>query len=99
MQNFCSVGAPVLLVGSDLPTSIGLIIFESISVEPYETHVDSWVGNDRDDLRLDIISSLLWGLSRRREYGFLFPGINLLSTSGDVGTFVKSVLSLWCVLS
>ena len=42
----CNVGVPVLLGGSDCPASIGLIMLESISVEPYETNVESCVEND-----------------------------------------------------
>ena len=48
---FCNVALPVLLGGSDRPTSMGLISFESMSVEPYETSVESCVGKKSDDLR------------------------------------------------
>ena len=47
----CNVGVPVLLGGSEFPTSIGLIMLDFISVEPYETSVESCVGNDSDDRR------------------------------------------------
>ena len=87
----CNVGVPVLLGGSDCPASIGLFMIDSISVEPYETNVESCVGNDKDDLRR---GSLLSGRSRRKVYGFSFPGFKLSSISGDVGMFVKSVTSL-----
>ena len=50
---FCSVGVHVPLAGSDLPASIG------ISVEPYETNVESWVGYEREDLRFALIASFL----------------------------------------
>ena len=36
-----------LLGGSDFPASRGLITLESISVEPYETNVESCVGTDK----------------------------------------------------
>ena len=91
---FCSVGFPVLLGGSDLPASIGLISLESISVDPYETRVDSCVGKESEDLRRALKNSHLSGLSRRTLYGFSFPGFILSSISGDVGIFVKSVTSL-----
>ena len=90
----CNVGVPVLLGGSDCPASIGLIMLESISVEKYETNVESCVGNDKEDLRRALKSSLLSGRSRRTVYGFSFPGFKLSSISGDVGMFVKSVPSL-----
>ena len=77
------VGAPVLLFESDLPVSIGLISLESISVDPYETKVESRVGNDSEDLRRAIKISLLSGRSRRTVYGFSFPGFILSSISGD----------------
>ena len=69
-------------------------MLESISVEPYETIVESCVGNDKEDLRRALKSSLLSGRSRRTVSGFSFPGFNLSSISGDVGMFVKSVTSL-----
>ena len=87
-----NVGVPVLLGGSDFPTSIGLIMLDSISVEPYETRVESCVGNDSEDRRRALKSSLLSGRSRRTVYGFSFPGLS--SISGEVGIFVKSVTSL-----
>ena len=90
----CNVGVPVLLGGSDCSASIDLIMLESISVEPYETNVESCVRNDKEDLRSALKSSLLSGWSRRTVYGFLFPGFKLSSKSGDVGMFVKSVTSL-----
>ena len=95
----CNVGSPVLLAGSDRPASIGLISFESMSVEPYKTNVDSCVGKDRDDLRRARSSSLLGVCSRRTVYGFSSPCVRLSSTSGDVGIIVRSVTSLWCGLS
>ena len=88
----CSVGVPVLLGGSEFPASIGLIMLDSISDEPYETSVESCIGNDNDDRRRALKSSLLSGRSRRTVYGFSFP--ELSSISGDVGIFVKSVTSL-----
>ena len=89
-----NVGVPVLLGGSDLPVSIGLISLESISVEPFETRVDSCVGKDSDDLRRALKRSLFSGRSCRTVYGFSFPGFKLSSISGDVGMSVKSVTSL-----
>ena len=88
----CNVGGPVLLGGSEFPTSIGLIILDSISVEPYETSVESCVGNDSEDRRRALKSSLLSGRSRRTVYGFSTPGLS--SFSGEVGIFVKYVTSL-----
>ena len=67
-------------------------MLDSISVEPYETSVESCVGNDSEDRRRALKSSLLSGRSRRTLYGFSFPGIS--SISGEVGIFVKSVTSL-----
>ena len=90
----CNVGFPVLLGGSDCPVYRGLIMLESISVEPYETNVESCVGNDEEDLCRALKISLLSGRSRRTVYGFSFPGFKLSSISGDVGMFVKSVTSL-----
>ena len=52
------MGIPVLLGGSELPTSIGLIMLDSISVEPYETSVESCVGKDSEDRRLALKSFL-----------------------------------------
>ena len=89
-----NVGVPALLGGSDLPVSIGLISLESISVDPYETKVESCVENDSEDLRCALKSSLLSGRSRRTVYGLSFPGFILSSISGDFGIFVKSVTSL-----
>ena len=66
----------------------------SISGEPYETNVDSCVGNDSEDLRCALKSSLLCGRSRRTVYGSSFPGFKLSSISGEVGIFVSSVTSL-----
>ena len=57
----CSVGVPVLLGGSEFPTSVGLIMLDSISVEPYETSVETCVGNDSEDRRRALKSSLLSG--------------------------------------
>ena len=67
-------------------------MLDSISVEPYETSVESCVGNDNDDRRRAPNSSLLSGRSRRTVYGFSFPGLS--SIFGEVGIFVKSVTSL-----
>ena len=39
----CNVGVPVLLGGSECPVSKGLIILDSMSVDPYETNVESCV--------------------------------------------------------
>ena len=66
----------------------------SISVEQYETNVEICVGNDKEDLRRALKSSLLSGWSRRTVYGFSVPGFKLSSISGDVGLLVKSVPSL-----
>ena len=95
----CNVGVPVLLGGSECPVSKGLIILDSMSVEPYDTNVESCVGNDNDDRGRALKSSLLSGRSRRTVYGFSLSGFNVLSISGEVGTFVRSVTSLWCGLS
>ena len=81
-----------MLGGSEFPTSIGLIMLDSISVEQYEMSVESCVGNDSEDRRRALKSSLLSGRSRRKVYGFSFPGLS--SISGEVGIFVKSVTSL-----
>ena len=88
----CNVGGPVLLDGSEFLTSIGLIILDCNSVEPYETSVESCVGNDSEDRRRALKSSLLSGRSRRTVYEFSFPGLSLIS--GEDGIFVKSVTSL-----
>ena len=88
----CNVGVPVLLGGSEFPTSIGLIMLDSMSVEPYETSVESCVGNDSEDRCRALKSSLLSGRSRRTVYGFSFPGLSSISV--EVGIFVKSVTSL-----
>ena len=69
-------------------------MLESISVEPYETNIESCVGNDKEDLRRALKSALLCGRSRRTVYGFSFPGFKLSSISGDVDMFVKSVTLL-----
>ena len=90
----CVVGVPVILGSSDCLASIGLIMLESISVEPYEINVESCVGNDKEDLRRAPKSSLLSGRSRLTVHGFSFPGFKLSSISGDVGMFVKSVTLL-----
>ena len=92
--NFCSVGVPVVLAGSDLPSSMCLILLESTSVDPYETRVDSCVGKESEDLRRALKSSFLSVRSRRTVYGFSFPRLKLSSISGDVGIFFKSVTSL-----
>ena len=70
-----------------------------MSVDPYKTNVESCVGNDNDDRRRALKSSLLSGRSRRTVYGFSLSGFNVSSISGEVGIFVKSVTSLWCGLS
>ena len=67
-------------------------MLDSISVEPYETSVESCVGNDSEDRRRALKSSRLSGRSRRAVYGFSFPGLS--STCGEVGKFFKSVTSL-----
>ena len=67
-------------------------MLDSISVEPYETCVESCVGNDSEDRRRALKSSRLSGRSRRTVYGFSIPGLS--SISGEVGIFVKSVTSL-----
>ena len=63
-------------------------MLDSMSVEPYETSVESCVGNDSGDRYRAVKSSLLSGRSRRTVYGFSFPGLS--SISGEVGIF-KSV--------
>ena len=60
----CNVGVPVLLGGSEFPASKGLIMLDSMSVEPYETSVESCVGNDSEGRRRALKSSLLSGRSR-----------------------------------
>ena len=90
----CNVGVPVLLGGSECPVSKGRIILDSISVEPYDTNVESCVGNDNDDRRRALKSSLLSGRSRRTVYGFSLSGFIVSSISGEVGIFVRSVTSL-----
>ena len=67
-------------------------MLDSISVEPYETSVESCVGNDSEDRRRALKRSLLFGRSRLTVYGFSSP--ELPSLSGEVGIFVKSVTSL-----
>ena len=89
-----NVGVPVLPGGSYLPVSIGLISLESISIDPYEIKFESCVGNDSEDIRLALKSSLLSGRSHRTAYGFSVPGFILSSISGDVGIFDTSVTSL-----
>ena len=95
----CNVGVPVLLGGAECPVYKGLIILDSMSVEPYETNVESCVGNDNDDRRRALKSSLLSRRSRCTAYGFSLSGFSVSSNSGEVGIFVKSVTSLWCGLS
>ena len=90
-------GVPVLLGGSDCPASIGLIMLESMSVEPYKTSVESCVANESEDLCRALRRSLLSGRSRRTVYGFSFAGVS--SIFGEVGILVRSVTSLWCGLS
>ena len=68
-------------------------MLDSISVEPYETNVESCVGNDSEALRRPRSRCLVSVLSPRTVYGFSFPG-SVSSTSGDVGIFVRSVTSL-----
>ena len=68
-------------------------MLDSMSVEPYETNVESYVGNDSEALRRPRRRCLVSVLSRRTVYGFSFPG-SVSSTSGDVGIFVRSVTSL-----
>ena len=68
-------------------------MLDSMSVEPYETSVESCVGNDNEALRLPLSRCLVSVLSRRTVYGFSFPGF-VSSASGDVGIFVRSVTSL-----
>ena len=72
-------------------------MLDSISVEPYETSVESCVGKDSEDRRRALKSSILSGRSRFTVHGFLFPESS--SISGEVGIFVKSVTSLRCGLS
>ena len=67
-------------------------MLDSISVEPYEMSVESCVGNDSEDRRQALKSSLLSGRSRRTVYGFSFPRLSAIS--GGVGIFVKSGTSL-----
>ena len=68
-------------------------MFDSISVDPYDTNVESCVGNDSDALRLPLSRCRVSVLARLTVYGFLFSGF-VSSISGDVGIFVKSVTSL-----
>ena len=68
---------------------MGLISLESISVDPYETRVDSCVGKESEDLRRALKSSLLSGRSRRTVYGLSFPGFKLSSISGEVPIFAS----------
>ena len=68
-------------------------MLDSMSVEPYETSVDSYVGNDSEALRRPRSRCLVSVLSRRTVYGFSFRGFES-SASGDVGIFVRSVTSL-----
>ena len=72
----CNVGVPVLLEGSDCPASRGLIMLEPISVEPYKTNVESFVGNDKEDLRRALKRSLLSGRSRVQCMDSRFVGLN-----------------------
>ena len=95
----CNVGVPVLLGGSECPVAKGHIILDSMSVDPYESNVESCVGNDNDDRRRALKSSLLSGRSRRTVNEFSLSGFSVSSISGEVGIFVKSVTSLWCGLS
>ena len=67
-------------------------MLDSISVEPYETSVESCDGNDSEDRLRALLSSLLSERSRCTLYGFSFPGIS--SISDEVGIFVKYVTSL-----
>ena len=90
---FVSVGVPIRLGGSDCSAPIGLIMFDSISVDPYDTNVESCVGNDSDALRLPLSRCRVSVLARLTVYGFSFSGF-VSSISGDVGIFVKSVTSL-----
>ena len=70
----CNVGVPVLLGGSEFPASIGLIMLDSISVEPYESSVESCVGTDNEDRRRALKSSLLSGGLAVRYMDFRFRG-------------------------
>ena len=67
-------------------------MLDSISLEPYERSVESCVGNENEDRRCALKSSLLSGRSLLTVYGFSFPGLSLIS--GEVGIFVKSITSL-----
>ena len=69
-----------------------------MSGDPCETNVESCVGNDNDDRRRALKSSLLSVRSRRTVYGFSLSGFKVSSSSGEVGIFVKSMTSLWCAL-
>ena len=44
----CDVGVPVLLGGLECPASIGLISFDSVSLDPYETNVQFSVSERRE---------------------------------------------------
>ena len=68
-------------------------MLDSMSVESYETSVESCVGNDSEALRRPRSRCLVSVLSSRNVYGFSFPG-SVSSISGDVGIFVRSVTSL-----
>ena len=90
---FDSVGVPIRVGVSLRSASKGLIIFDSISVDPYDTNVESCVGKDNDALRLPLSRCRVSVLARLTVYGFSFSGF-VSSISGDVGIFVKPVTSL-----
>ena len=90
---FDSVGVPIRVGVSVRSASKGLIMFDSISVDPYDTNVESCVGKDNDALRLPLKRCRVSVLARLTVYGFSFSGF-VSSISGDVGIFVKSVTSL-----
>ena len=50
-------------------------MLDSMSVEPYETNVESCIGNDSEALRRPRSRCLVSVLSRRTVYGFRFQGL------------------------
>ena len=66
-------------------------MFDSISVDPYDTNVESCVGNDSDALRLPLSRCRVSVLARLTVYGFSFSGF-VSSISGDVGILLSLLL-------
>ena len=69
-------------IDSNCPASIDLITLESISVEPYETNVESSVGNDQEDIRRFLKSS-------KSCMGFRFLGLNYHQFPGMLVCFLN----------